>query len=119
MNNDKENGTLQEYTTGATNKTTPDNGIVEKGCALVVFFAMWFFLGGWFTVGPRIAHNIENAVGNFILNGVFWMWIALPFTVLTAMAKPTKATVLAMGFNVVGWLALLVSLYVRWHFAYP
>ena len=71
------------------------------------------FIGGWFSVGRRIAHNIENAVGNFILNGVFLMWIALPVTVLVAMAKPIKTTVLAMGFNLFAWLVLVVSLYVR------
>ena len=118
MNNENANDTPQEAAlcTEKANKS-PKDGAVETGCGVIFGIVIWFFFGGVFSVGPRIAHGIERTVGNFVLDGVFLTWIALPFTVVVASVKPTKATVWAMGLNMVVWVVFLAALYVRWGLA--
>jgi hypothetical protein len=118
MNNENANDTSQEpaLNTAKANESAK-GGVVGMGCGVIVGLVTWFFFGGFFSVGPRIAHGIEHTVGNFVLDGVFLSWIALPFTVVAALVKPTKATAWAMGLNIVAWVAFLAALYLRWGLA--
>jgi hypothetical protein len=115
MNNDNANGTPQEPAARANE--SPKGGVVGRGCGVTVGLVIWFFFGGVFSVGPRIAHGIEHTVGNFVLDGAALTWIALPCTVVIALVKPTKATAWAMGLNIVAWVAFLAALYIRWGLA--
>ena len=54
--------------------------IIGKLFIFLFMLALWFFIGGFFTIGPHIAHNIEHAVGSFALMAPVVAWIALPFT---------------------------------------
>ena len=117
MNNDTER--FQDPTASADSADRTTGSItVAKGALYVVGFTAWFFLGGFLSLGPRIAHNIDRAVGTFVLDGTFLTWAALPLTALVALIKPTKARLWAFGINAIGWLAFLASLYICWHFAY-
>lgn len=92
--------------------------MLAKSVLYVAGLIAWFFLGGFLSVGPRIAHNIDSAVGNFVLDGAFITWAALPLTALVALIKPTKARLSVLGINAIGWLVFLAYLYIRWHLAY-
>lgn len=93
--------------------------MVGKVIFYLIFLAVWFFVGGIITVGPRISHNIGNAVGDFVLGGAFVTWILLPATFLVALFSPVKKTFAVLGINVFFWLAFLLALYVRLKLAYP
>ena len=117
MNNDSER--LQEPTSSADSADRmPGSVMVAKGILYVAGLAAWFFLGGFLSLAPRIAHNIDRAVGNFVLDGAFLTWAALPLTALVALIKPTKSRLWVLGINAIGWLAFVASLYIRWHLAY-
>ena len=118
MDNENTNAPPQEpaLSTAIANEP-PKGGVAGTGCGVIVGLVTWFFFGGFFSVGPRIAHGIERTVGYFVLDGVFLTWIALPFTVVAALVKPTKATGWAMVLNVVAWVAFLAALYIRWSLA--
>ena len=90
-----------------------------KGLLYLAALAAWFFIGGFISVGPRIAHNIEKAVGDFVLGGTFLTWAVLPITLLVSLLAPAKATFGALGINIICWFAFLAALYIRWNLAYP
>ncbi len=93
--------------------------VVGKIIIYLFFLALWFFVGGFYSVGPRIAHNIENAVGALALDGTFVLWVALPVTCLIAITNSNVFTRRAFVFNAVLWLLFLAYLYIRWDMAYP
>jgi hypothetical protein len=90
-----------------------------KGLVYVCWLLLWLFIGGFFSLGPLIAHNIEKAVGVVALKGTFLTWIALPVTGLIALARPNAATLTAFCVNVLLWILFVAYLYLRWAGAYP
>ena len=118
MNNNEDQIQRPTASTVEINKS-PFAIVAVKVVSYLAGLAVWFFIGGFFSVGPRIAHNIDKAVGNFVLDATFITWAALPATALIALIAPTKATLGALSVNAISWLAFLASLYIRWHLAYP
>ena len=118
MNNGEEHNQMQDKSSVETKESSYATK-AGKGVSYLLFLALWFFIGGFFSVGPRIAHNIDKAVGDFVLDGTLITWALLPVILLITMSAPTKNTFVALGINVTCWLAFLAALYIRWHLAYP
>ena len=94
--------------------------LVIKAGAYFLFLACWLIVGGWFTLGPWLAHNIDRVVGPFVLYAAALSWAALPVTALIATVKHESRTRwAAFVAHVLLWLLFLGALYIRWIRAYP
>ena len=85
-----------------------------KALLYLTFLVCWFFVGGFFSVGPQIAHNIEKTVGPMALYGTFWAWVVLPVSAFAVLVKPNSTTLAVLGLNTFVWLSFLACLYIRW-----
>jgi hypothetical protein len=92
--------------------------IVGKIFIYLLLLTSWFFIGGFFSVGPRIAHNIDNAVGTLALDGAFISWAVLPVTCLIYLINSNAITSRIFIINLLVWLLFLALLYIRWDMAY-
>ena len=87
---------------------------VTKGILYLFALFVWLFLGGFFTLGPYIAHNIDKTVGTFALHSPTVAWLFLPITGLMALAYPYRFPVGLFTANLVLWLTFLGYLYATW-----
>ena len=94
-------------------------GILGKVLVYLFGLVLWLPIGGFLSIGPRIAHNIENAVGRLALDGTAFFWVTLPITGLIALVMPNTTSGRIFGVNVLLWIFFLAYLYVAWHNAYP
>lgn len=94
-------------------------GFVEKAFIYLLGLAFWLPVGGFLSIGPRMAHNIDSAVGRVALDGVAFLWIILPITGLFALNAPRSASIRVFGGNVLFWVCFLAYIHIKWHNAYP
>lgn len=95
-------------------ESSPISDGVLAGVGYVARLVAWLFIGGFFTLGPGIAHGIDRRVGEFVLLGAFWSWAALPIVGLFALWLPGKASHRLLNANRLIWLSFLILLYARW-----
>jgi hypothetical protein len=119
MANDEFRDVPPDIAPGIGEKLSPTARVVVKVIGYVLALPIWFFAGGALSVGPRIAHNIDKAVGSLALDGTFIAWAALPVSGLVALVKSTPVTLRIVGTNIIVWLLFLAYLYNAWLNVYP
>ena len=94
----------------------PSADAMPTGAKVVMFLgllACWFFIGGFITLGPRLAHGIESKVGNDVLDWSFFVWLSLPFTLGFAIFKGVAARII-FAINFISWVGFLWYVHERW-----
>lgn len=99
-------------------KDTRFASFLGKFLVFMLFIPVWFGFGGFFTIGPFIAHNIDKAVGKLFLFVPAASWAILPFTFLSLLVKTSPLTIKLFLINLASWLIFLAIMYLRWNAAY-